>query len=48
MNKRLQKLLSEIQDQNLSQQKAALEKAFNGWKGDEAQVDDVTLLGVQL
>jgi PAS domain S-box-containing protein len=33
---------------DLSEQKEALERAFEEWKGEEEQVDDVTVIGIRL
>jgi hypothetical protein len=32
----------------MQQQKAALEKVFDEWKGDHEQVDDVLVIGIRV
>jgi len=39
------KLIKEISDKNPLDQKITFENTFNTWKGDEHQLDDVTILG---
>jgi len=46
--KRLKQLFLNMQDNNMGEQKEILEKAFNDWKGDEEQVDDVLVIGVRV
>ena len=46
--KRLKQLLLNIQDNNMIEQKEILRKAFNDWKGDEEQVDDILVIGVRV
>lgn len=41
-------LLLEIQELTMREQKKALEEAFNAWRGDLDQVDDVCILGVRI
>ncbi len=45
---RFKKLLTEICDLPLSKQKAILENRFVEWKGDNEQIDDVTVVGLRL
>ena len=42
------RLLLEISDLTMAEQKSALKKAFNDWKGDNDQVDDVCVIGVRV
>lgn len=48
MRKKLLGLFKEIHTKSLEEQKQQLEKAFDNWKGNESQVDDVLVLGFQL
>jgi len=48
MVKRLQELLRSTATQTLEQQKRALASAFDDWKGEKEQVDDVCILVVEL
>lgn len=32
----------------LGESKALLEKAFTDWRGEEEQIDDVTLIGIEV
>lgn len=41
-------LLLSIQDKSMDEQKDIVANAFEEWKGDEEQTDDVTLIGIQL
>src|SRR5690606_19012692 len=43
---RLKRYLTEIHDQPVIEQKAALAKEFNDWKGSGEQIDDVCILGI--
>lgn len=45
---RFKKFLSEIYDLPLSKQKTILENRFDEWKGDNEQIDDVTVVGLRL
>jgi serine phosphatase RsbU (regulator of sigma subunit) len=45
--KRLQTKLSQIQGRRLPEQKQILDSEFEKWKGDNAQTDDVLVLGVK-
>jgi serine phosphatase RsbU (regulator of sigma subunit) len=44
----LKKLLSEIYYKPMSEQKQILETVFEEWKGNEDQIDDVTIIGVKI
>jgi len=46
--KKFKNMLLEIQDFKLNEQKRILEETFDNRKGDNNQVDDVTVLGLQL
>jgi serine phosphatase RsbU (regulator of sigma subunit) len=47
-HKKLVELLTEISSLSCAQQKQALDKAFEDWKGDLEQVDDVCVIGIRL
>ena len=44
----LKKLILKNLDLDLNQQKEQLDLAYNSWKGDNYQIDDVTVLGIRL
>jgi serine phosphatase RsbU (regulator of sigma subunit)/Tfp pilus assembly protein PilF len=46
--KNFKKLLLSIQNHDMSKQKQLLEEAFNNWRGDLEQLDDVCILGVRV
>jgi serine phosphatase RsbU (regulator of sigma subunit) len=46
--KHFKRIINSIQDLSMSKQKQHLENAFNEWKGDAQQVDDVLVIGFQL
>ena len=46
--KAFKKLLIENADKPMIEQKEILNKAFNNWKGDLEQIDDVVVLGVKI
>lgn len=48
MRKQLRSLFQEIQKETIDTQKQHIEEAFNNWKGNENQVDDVLILGFKL
>lgn len=48
MSKRLKSILLENSTKSLDLQKKALGDAFNGWKGELEQIDDVCVVGIQL
>ncbi|MCW3084673.1 MAG: protein serine/threonine phosphatase [Bacteroidetes bacterium] len=48
MTKQLKQKLIDIHELPMTQQEAHLEKAFNDWKGNLEQVDDVMLLGIKV
>ncbi len=48
MYKQLKELLLSIAHISMDEQREALKSAFNNWKGDLEQVDDVCLIGVRI
>jgi serine phosphatase RsbU (regulator of sigma subunit) len=46
--KALRELLLSIQDKSMEDQKIILDNAFENWKGDHDQVDDVCVIGVKV
>lgn len=46
--KRFKQLLLDISTQSMPQQRKALEQAFNDWKGQLEQVDDICVIGVRV
>lgn len=46
--KRLKRLLTSIQDEQLEKQKSILAHEFEQWKGSMEQIDDVCVIGVRL
>ena len=44
----LKQLLLSLQENTMDKQKELLNEAFNNWKGDEEQVDDVCIIGVRV
>ncbi len=46
--KALRKLLLSIQDKNMKDQKVLIDEAFENWKGDLDQVDDICVIGVRV
>ena len=46
--KQLRELLLSIQDKSMEEQKVSIDKAFEDWRGSEAQVDDVCMIGVRI
>jgi serine phosphatase RsbU (regulator of sigma subunit) len=46
--KRFRQLLTEISDKPMNEQKVLLEQAFENWKENSEQIDDVTIMGVKL
>jgi len=48
MSKKLKELLMSIQTQPMNEQKIILEDAFEKWRGEHAQVDDVLIIGVRM
>jgi ligand-binding sensor domain-containing protein/serine phosphatase RsbU (regulator of sigma subunit) len=44
----LRKLLLEVQDKDMNQQKELINAAFENWRGELDQVDDVCLIGVRV
>ena len=45
---RFKKLCAEISGKSPAEQKKILEETFDNWKGNEAQVDDVLVIGVKI
>ena len=48
MYKKLKEFLINISQLPMKEQKEQLEIAFNNWKGDLEQVDDVCLIGIRV
>jgi serine phosphatase RsbU (regulator of sigma subunit) len=48
MKYNLKKLLSEISDKPMDEQRVILEQEFENWQGSVNQIDDVTILGVRI
>lgn len=48
MKYNLKKLLSEINNKPMDEQRIILENEFDKWKGSANQIDDVTILGVRI
>lgn len=46
-SKRLEVLLNEVHDLNMNEQKDKLEQAFDQWKGDIKQRDDILVVGIK-
>jgi len=47
-SKRLKQLLQSISPNSISEKKSIVEKTFREWKGNEDQVDDVLLIGIDV
>ena len=47
-NANVKKFLHQIQNSSIKDQQIALENYFNNWKGEEEQVDDVTVIGFEI
>lgn len=48
MYKQLEELVASLQYKPLKEQKSALESAFDNWKGNLEQLDDVCIIGVKI
>jgi serine phosphatase RsbU (regulator of sigma subunit) len=48
LEQNFEKLLLEISKEDTSGQLNLLETAFNTWKGDNAQLDDVLVIGIRI
>jgi hypothetical protein len=46
--KTLKKLLLDVANLPVEEQKSQLEVAFNNWKGEIEQLDDVCLIGIKV
>lgn len=46
--KRLKSTLQEISDNSMQKQKEMLNEAFENWKGDEKQIDDILIVGIRI
>jgi serine phosphatase RsbU (regulator of sigma subunit) len=47
-SRRLHQLLVEIQTKRMKQQKTLVAERFESWMGDEEQVDDILLMGIEI
>ena len=48
MKGKMKKFLISISDKSINEQQLLLSKAFNSWKGDLEQIDDVCVMGVRI
>ena len=48
MSKNLKKILLEIHDQPMYDQKQRLEKTINAWMDGQSQMDDILIFGVRV
>ena len=48
MARRFRELLISIQDYTMEQQKTMINNAFDSWKGNLEQVDDVCVIGMRV
>ena len=48
MRKQLRDLFLQVHQEHIPEQKNQIEEAFNNWRGNENQVDDVLVLGFKL
>ena len=48
MVKNLKKLLLEISEKPMNEQKQILEQIFDDWKGEKKQTDDVLIVGISI
>jgi len=48
MVKNLKKLLFEISEKPMNEQKQILEQTFDDWKGEKKQTDDVLIVGIKI
>ena len=48
LSKNFKKLLLEINDQAMQDQKKILEETLSDWMGDHSQIDDLLVLGVRV
>ena len=46
--KPLQKIILDNHKKNLAEQKEILDKAFEDWRGDLEQIDDVLIIGIRI
>ena len=45
--KKMRKLLLDIQDKNMNEQLSIINSTFDEWKGNKEQVDDVCVIGMR-
>jgi len=48
MNRRLKELLLENHQKTMAEQREILDNAFEEWKGDYEQIDDVAVIGIKI
>jgi hypothetical protein len=48
MKKRFRELIAYIAPLPITEQKAALENAFEQWKGNRKQVDDILVIAIRI
>ena len=47
-SKQFKQLLVDIQEKNMTEQKAILDKTIEDWKGDLEQIDDILVMGIRI
>ena len=47
-SKKLKNILLSVQGKSMSKQKEILGQEFDNWKGSNEQIDDITIMGIQL
>ena len=47
-SKRLKNILLSIQGKSMVEQKESVAQEFHNWKGDQEQIDDITIIGIKL
>ena len=45
---RLKRIIEQVSDKPMSEQKEIITKFYNDWRGDYEQVDDILLIGVKI
>jgi serine phosphatase RsbU (regulator of sigma subunit) len=48
MAKRFKNMLAQNSDKSMKKQKEIIESAFDRWKGENRQIDDVLVIGIKI